>query len=71
MLVSGNLAQFSIYNFNCLYTKETNQPKVNVVDSCLCKAGLIIILNDLVEGLKEMRIGVQAFVFLLSIYKSN
>lgn len=55
----------------CLHTEETDRPKVGVADSCPLKAGPIAVLNHVVRGLGVARIGVQAFVFLLSVRKKK
>ena len=54
-----------------MHTEETDQPKVGIADFCLLKAGLIVVLNYVIWGPGRARIGVQAFVFLLSVCKKK
>lgn len=71
IFIFKNLAQFSGESFFCLHIEETNRSKVGVADSCLLKAGPTVVLNHIIRRLGGARIGVQVFVFFLSVYKKK
>lgn len=49
----------------------TDRSIVGIADSCPLKAGPTIVLNHVVRRLGKAKIGIEVFVFLLSVYKKK